>query len=270
MRTGVDTKMVHLSEISSIVVQSTQANITAYLMSELAKQKIPLVVADTKGNPIAQSLPIYGAHNVSKRIEEQLAWTEPSKKRVWQRVVQDKITHQADVLEARAREGGAALLRQLPQEVRSGDPTNREAHAARVYFKELFGDDFSRDDETPVNAALNYGYAIIMSAVNREIVSRGYLTQIGIFHRNEYNHFNLGCDFMEPFRPLVDKLVFDNVEDGFTQDVKRLLVDMLNMQVAYRGGMYRLSSVISLYVADCLSALGRRLSVDEIEPFGVV
>lgn len=265
-----DTRKVHLSEVSSVVLQSNQVFISAYLMAELAKQKISLVISDEKQNPVGQYLPLYGAHNTSKRVQEQLEWTEPAKKRVWQHVVRDKIAHQAAVLNARAQEDWASRLKELVPEVRSGDPTNREAYAARVYFQALFGAGFSRDADCSVNAALNYGYAVLLSAVNREVVSRGYLTQYGICHRSEYNQFNLSCDFMEPFRPLVDKLVFDNVEDDFGKDEKRLLVDMLNVSISYKGGMYRTSSVISLYVQDCLSALNRRLSIDEIEPFGVV
>lgn len=265
-----DTQKVLIDDISTIVLQSNQVFVSAYLLSELAKAKVPFVVSDEKRNPVGQYLPLYGAHNTSKRIGEQLEWTEPAKKRVWQRVVKDKVAHQAQVLDARAREDVAERLRAITPDVRSGDTTNREAAAARLYFPALFGEGFSRDDDSPVNVALNYGYAVLLSAVNREIVSRGYLTQVGIFHRNEYNHFNLGCDLMEPFRPIVDRLVFDNVEGDFTRDCKRLLVDMLNQGIPYRGGMYRVSSVISLYVKDCLDALCRRLSVSEIEPFDVL
>ncbi len=265
-----DTVKVHLSEISSVVLQSSQVFVSAYLLSELAKAKIAFVVADEKHNPVGEYLPLYGAHNTSKRIAEQLEWGEPVKKRVWQRVVRDKIAHQADVLAARAREDEGALLKKTVQEVRSGDPTNREGHAARVYFQALFGPSFSREDDVPLNAALNYGYAVLLSAVNREIVARGYLTQVGICHRNEYNQFNLGCDFMEPFRPIVDRIVFDNFEGDFTRETKLLLVDMLNQSIPYRGGSYRVGSVISLYVADCLKALDKRLSIDEIEMFGVL
>ena len=138
-------------------------------------------------------------HNTSKRIGEQLEWGEPIKKRVWQRVVRDKIAHQARLLNARASELESEMLVRLVDEVRSGDTTNREAHAARIYFRALFGSNFSRDDDVPVNAALNYGYGILLSAVNREIVARGYLTQCGICHRSEFNQFNLSCDLMEPF-----------------------------------------------------------------------
>ena len=184
--------------------------------------------------------------------------------------MKDKIAHQARVLSARAREEDGALLSTLVTEVRSGDSTCREAHAAHIYFKSLFGPEFTRDDETPINAALNYGYALLLSAVNREIVARGYLTQQGICHRNEYNQFNLSCDLMEPFRPIVDRVVFDNIEGDFTKEDKRLLVDMLARSIPYREGSYRVASVISLYVKDCLDALARKLSVDEIEPFDVI
>lgn len=265
-----DTAKVHLSEISSVVLQTNQVYVSAYLLSELAKAKVSFIVADEKRNPIGQYLPLYGAHNTSKRIGEQLEWTEPAKKRVWQRVVRDKIAHQSRVLNARASEDEGELLAHLVPEVRSGDTTNREAYAARVYFRALFGEGFSRDDDTPVNAALNYGYGILLSAVNREIVARGYLTQCGICHRSEFNQFNLSCDLMEPFRPIVDRLVFDNIDGDFTKDDKYLLIDMMNQCISYRGGLYRVGSVVGLYVRDCLSALNRRLSIDEIEAFDVL
>lgn len=270
MRKEDDTTKIHLSEISSVTLQTTQAYISAYLLSELAKAKISFVISDEKSNPVGQYLPLYGAHNTSKRIGEQLEWGEPIKKRVWQRVVRDKIAHQAQLLGARAREDDAIILKEMVPDVRSGDTTNREACAARLYFRSLYGDGFVRGGDDPVNAALDYGYSIILSAVSREIVSRGYLTQAGICHRSEYNQFNLSCDLMEPFRPLVDKLVFDNVVDEFNQVIRLLLVDLLNKTIPYRGGSYKTSSVISLYVQDCLSALNKKLSIDEIEGFDVV
>lgn len=260
---------VHLSEIQSITIQSTQSFISGYLLSELAKAKIPLVMSDEKSNPVGEYLPLYGAHNTSKRISEQLAWSEPTKKRLWQRVVKDKIANQSRLLALTGQEDVSKQLKALAEDVRSGDPTNREAHAARIYFQTLFGPAFSRDEDSAINAALNYGYAIVLSYVNREIVSRGYLTQLGICHRSEYNQFNLSCDFMEPFRPLVDRLVFDNIEDDFTRDDKRLMVDILNRTITYRDGSYRVSSVINMYIKECLNALNKRLAISEIETFDI-
>lgn len=264
------TNRFHLSEIEPVVLQTRQFYLSAYLLSELAKAKIPLIVSDDKRNPVAELLPLYGSHNTSKRVVCQMDRSEPAKKRVWQHVVQDKITNQASVLRSRAEEGWDKRLLEIVPEVRSGDTTNREGYAARVYFRALFGDEFSRELDIPINAALNFGYAIILSEVNRQIVSRGYLTQLGICHRSEYNHFNLGCDFMEPFRPFIDKLVYDNVEDEFGKMEKRLLVDSLNATVPYRDGSYRLSSVIRFYIEDCLKALNKKIPVSEIQPVEIV
>ncbi|MBE6473511.1 MAG: type II CRISPR-associated endonuclease Cas1 [Coriobacteriaceae bacterium] len=264
-----DTAKVHLSEVSSIVLQTEQVYLSAYLLAELAKSKISLVVSDEKCNPVGQYLPLYGAHNTSKRIVEQLDWGEPIKKRVWQRVVREKIRQQARFLEERDYPEARILFSAI-SEVRSGDTTNREAQAARVYFEALFGSGFNRNADIPLNAALNYGYAILLSMVNREIVSRGYLTQCGICHRNEYNQFNLACDLMEPFRPAVDKLVVDFFVGEFDLETKRVLADLANKGMAYKGGTYRFASVVSLYVQDCLNALNKRIAVDDIEPFEIL
>lgn len=263
-----ETMKVHLSEVSSIILQTQQVYLSAYLLSELAKNKISLVATDEKGNPVGQYLPLYGAHNTSKRIAEQLQWGEPIKKRVWQHIVRDKIAQQALLLEDRDCPEAKALRSAIP-DVRSGDTTNREAYAARVYFASLFEDGFNRSQDTPLNAALNYGYAILLSMTNREIVSRGYMTQSGICHRNEYNQFNLACDFMEPFRPIVDRLVADNLSLEFDTRVKRVLADIANKNMKYKNGVYHFSSVVGLYVQDCLNALNKRISVDDIEVFEV-
>lgn len=260
-----DTVKIHLSEVSTIILQTMQVFISAYLMAELAKNKISLVVSDEKSNPIGQYLPLYGAHNTSKRVMEQIMWGEPIKKRVWQRIVKDKIREQARFLEERDYENEAKQLYVIANEVRSGDTTNREAQAARLYFAALFGSEFSRELDVPLNAALNYGYAVLLSMVNREIVSRGFLTQTGICHRNEYNQFNLACDFMEPFRPAIDRAVVDYLNSEFDSEVRRMLGDIGNTYVNYRDGAYRLSSAISQYVQQCLNALNKKIAVEDIE-----
>lgn len=262
-----DTAKIHLSEISTIILQTMQVYISAYLMAELSKNKISLVVSDDQHNPIGQYIPLYGAHNTSKRIAEQMVWGEPIKKRVWQHIVKDKITAQACFLKERDYEKEAKMLHSIIPEVRSGDTTNREAQAARIYFAALFGGSFSREVENPINAALNYGYSVLLSIVNREIAARGVLSQIGVCHRNEYNQFNLTCDFMEPFRPAVDRLVVDYATSEFDSDMRRILADLANTHVEYRDGSYRLGSVISQYVQQCLNALNKRIAVDDIEEF---
>ena len=268
--TDVATTKVHLSEISSLTFCTTQVYVSGYLMSELAKSKIPVVFADEKCYPVAESLPLHSAHNCSGRVEEQLAWTLPAKKRVWQRVVQCKIEAQASLLDFDGHEHEANVLRGYRDEVRSGDPTNREAAAAALYFSTLFGPGFTREQDTALNASLNYGYSILLSRVSREVVSRGYLTQLGINHHSEFNQWNFSCDLMEPFRPFVDRLVlYAGIED-FNQEMRRLLIDMMNNEVAYRDGTYKLGSVVGLYVKDCLNALGKRVAPDDIQMYAVV
>lgn len=268
VRKDEETAKIHLSEISSVTLHTQQAYVSAYLMSELAKNKISLVISDERHNPVGQYLPLYGAHNTTKRIAEQLAWGEPIKKRVWQKVVREKIRQQASVLADRDL-SEAKTLKGAVDEVRSGDVTNREAHAARIYFQALFGQGFSRDINCAVNDALNYGYSILLSTVNREIVSRGYLTQCGICHRNEYNEFNFACDLMEPFRPVVDRAVDDWVAGEFDSGARRMLADLPNKVVSYRDGAYKLGSVVSLFVQDCLNALNKKASIDDIVGFDI-
>lgn len=269
VRKELETAKVHLSEISSIVLQTTQVYISAYLLMELAKAKIPLIVSDEKANPIGEFLPIYGAHNPTKHVQEQLAWGLPIKKRVWQKIVKDKIEQQMKVLLQEGFETEARLLKNDLIEVKSGDITNREAHAAKVYFATLFGKDFTRSSDCAINAALNYGYAILLSMVNREIVARGFLTQCGINHRNEYNQYNLACDFMEPFRPVVDCIVLENVGVEFERSHKLLLGDLANKKLKYSDGIYRLASVLSYYVQACINALNKAGSVEDIEGFEI-
>lgn len=264
------TTKIHLSEIASLTFCTTQVYVSGYLMSELAKNKIPVIFSDEKCYPVAESLPLYAAHNCSERVASQLEWTVPSKKRVWQKVVQDKIGAQADLLAFDGHDHEAEILRSYRADVKSGDTTNREAAAAVLYFPTLFGEGFNRDQDNVVNASLNYGYSVLLSKVAREIVSRGYLTQTGIFHRGEFNEWNLACDLMEPFRPYVDYLVLYSGVEEFDKEMRRLLINMMSREVSYNGGSYKLGSVVSLYVKDCLDALEKRTYPDDIEMYSIV
>lgn len=253
----------HLDDVNSIIIDSLQVNFTAYLLCEITKRKVSVVICDEAHNPLGQFLPLHGAHNCTKKINEQLEWSVPLKKRVWQTIVKHKIYHQANVLEYSGFDEHKALLSMM-RETKSGDVTMQEATAARKYFSCLFGSNFTRDDDVPVNACLNYGYAILLSTVNKEISARGHLTQVGINHKNEYNEFNLACDFMEPFRPFVDRLVLDNIMDGLDSQMKKVLCNFTNNRVFYDDGIYKLGSVISLFVQDCFRALNREIEPSDI------
>ena len=133
--------------------------------------------------------------------------------------------------------------------------TNREGHAAKVYFNALFGLDFTRTADNNINAALNYGYSIILSAFNREVVSNGYFTQLGLFHDNMFNQFNLSSDLMEPFRPLIDKTVLSMPLLEFEHPEKMQLVNILNREVVIDGKVQYVNNAIKIYCKSIFDAL---------------
>lgn len=147
------------------------------------------------------------------------------------------------------------MLEQYIGEIEFGDVTNREGHAAKVYFNALFGMDFTRTAENNVNAALNYGYGILLSTFNREIVANGYITQIGLFHNNMFNQFNLGSDLMEPFRPIVDLWVKNMRLDTFEHAEKMEILRMLQKEVLIAGRKEYVSNAIKIYCKSIFDAL---------------
>ena len=177
-----------------------------------------------------------------------------AKKLVWTSIVAEKIKNQALLLKHYGLEQ-YKLLEGYINELEFNDETNREGHAAKVYFNALFGKSFSRNDDVPVNAALNYGYSLILSCVNREIVCSGYLTQLGIFHDNMFNPFNLGCDLMEPFRPIVDFCVKSMMPKEFGKEQKSTLIGLLNKEFVVDGKANTLVNVIKLYVKSVFAAI---------------
>ena len=260
--------MIHLSEISLVVVESTAAYVSSYLLAELAQARIPVLFCDVRHNPVGQFMPLYGAHDSARRVKEQVLWRQGVKDALWARIIASKIGNQAVVLE-RMGLVQAAMLREYAAGVKAGDSTNREGHAAKVYFNALFGNDFNRDAECGINAQLNYGYAILLSWMNRGLTSRGYLTQLGINHCNDYNHFNLACDFMEPFRPVIDLYVLANCERGLTTDVKAEILNLFSGEHRIEQGCYRLSSILSLFAKANLAILGERSSMDSYVEFSL-
>lgn len=230
---GEHEKKIFISEINTLIVQSTAVSLTAALLSELIKNNVKVIFCDDKHNPQAELLPYYGAHNTSKRYKEQFTWDEALKGRVWQKIIVNKICGQADFLGDLGFNEQAELLRSYSLDVLENDCTNREGHAAKVYFNCILGKDVSRRGGGTLNGYLNYGYAVLLSAFNREIVASGYLTQIGIWHDNEFNQFNLACDLMEPFRVAVDRTAKALPEND--KEFKKKLANVLNYKTVIDG-----------------------------------
>lgn len=251
---GEETIKVHINEIEMLIVESTAVSFTAYLMNELVKNKVKVIFCDEKRNPSSELLPYYGAHDTSAKIRHQMEWTKENKAAIWTEIVTEKIRKQAELLQNQLKTE-ARLLYQYIEEMAFGDETNREGHAAKVYFNALFGKDFSRTEETPVNAALNYGYSIILSLFTREVVSNGYITQVGLFHDNMFNQFNLACDLMEPYRPIIDKFVVETKPAQFEKEEKHQLISILTKEVIIDGRKELLGKAVKIYTRSVFDAL---------------
>lgn len=247
--------VIHLSELATVIFENTAINITAYLLCELANNKVKVIFCDHKRNPYGEIIPYYGRYNVSKKMMIQSNWHDGLKKLLWTMIVAQKILNQAQLLVKHGFEAEAEMLRQYAQQVELEDVTNREGHAAKVYFNALFGKKFSRDQDNPINAALNYGYGIILSAFNREITNNGYSTSLGINHISEYNPFNLTCDLMEPFRVVVDDFVYQNRILAFSSEMKVDLINLLNLRVVIDGQNQYLAKAIEIYTRSFFQAL---------------
>lgn len=253
VRKDVTTK-IHLSEIAILMIESTAVSLTASLLNELVKCKVRVIFCDEKRNPSAELFPYYGSHDTSIKVRKQIQWTADTKTRVWTEIVTEKIRKQMEFLRELNHEE-VDLIASYLTEIEFGDSTNREGHAAKVYFNSLFGMSFTRGEDSPINAALNYGYSIILSAINREIAINGYITQMGVFHDNMFNPYNLGSDLMEPFRVLVDRAVYKMQPDIFEHEEKMKMIDVLNSEVYVEGRKEHVSNAIKLYVRSIFEAL---------------
>ncbi|WP_294467922.1 type II CRISPR-associated endonuclease Cas1 [uncultured Ruminococcus sp.] len=248
------TAKIHISEISVLIVESTAVSVTAALLNEMISKKVKVIFCDDKHNPSFELTPYYGSHDCSLKLKRQISWNETVKQFVWTQIVAEKIKNQAAVLSYYGLEQSNQLLAYI-DELELNDKTNREGHAAKVYFNALFGKSFSRNDDCPINAALNYGYSIILSVFNREIVASGYVTQLGLFHNNMFNQYNLSCDLMEPFRPFVDTVVKDMNPQKFEKKEKLQLYSLLNDELKIDGRIQTFINAIKVYCKSVFSAI---------------
>ena len=250
---GENEKRIFIDEINTLIVQSTAVSLTAALLSELIRSGVKVIFCDEKFNPCSELVPYYGAHNTSKRYKIQMQWIKETKNEIWRRIIAQKITNQKNYLQKRGFSAEAELIGSYIPDILPGDTTNREGHSAKVYFNCLMPCGVSRRDGGFLNGCLNYGYAVLLSCFNREIVASGYLTQFGIWHDNEFNQFNLSSDLMEPFRTIVDEVAFSLPEGD--KEFKRKMADILNFQISIDVKTTTLDLAVRTYVRSVLNAL---------------
>lgn len=249
-KTPDEVKRINIDEIQTLIIESTAVAITTSLLSELVRKKIKVIFCNEKKTPVSELVPYYGDSISFKRIKQQMSWTDEIKDLVWKEIIIEKIKNQARVLKDISEEDSNSLL-EYSKDVVEGDLTNREGHAAKFYFNRVYGEGFTRNNNSDINKYLNYGYTLVLSQFSKAIVAKGYLTQLGIHHIGETNYFNLACDFMEPVRPFIDKRVKDLTNENF----KEKLVEVLSETFVYDDQKQTLSNAISLYVSSLLNAL---------------
>ncbi|TDM12136.1 type II CRISPR-associated endonuclease Cas1 [Macrococcus lamae] len=239
---------IPIGEISCLIIENPNIIITGHLMNALTENKIMTIICGKNHLPQTFLQAVYGHHRQSRLIEQQFGWQKNYKERLWQLIIQKKIANQKQLLNHYYRQLNLTIFDEYIDDTELGDYSNREGHAAKVYFNLFFSNEITRDTEHAKNAALDYGYQILMAIFARTIVSKGYLTEIGIKHRNEFNLYNLASDLMEVMRPLIDSTVLKVIDDQFEKEEKRKIANVLNQKVVINNKMYYLVNAIEIYV----------------------
>ena len=248
---------VALEDISALLLENRQSTITAAALSRLGQSGCAVFVCDEKHLPCA-ILTSYHQHSRELAVvRKQMEASEPLKKRLWQSVVVAKIKNQALCMALSGKQSEGEALLHMAGRVRSGDTGNVEAVAAQAYFPALFGDGFSRGDESGINAGLNYGYAILRGCMARTLAVYGFLPVLGLHHHSALNDFNLADDLMEPFRPVIDLLILQNMreEDTLTTEKKRLLFNCLNLDILSGGQHHSVNYAMERLVQSLVRSL---------------
>jgi CRISPR-associated protein Cas1 len=227
---------VPIEDLGFLILQNPAITISLSLITACQDNNIVIVFCDEKHLPSSTLLPLFKGHSLhSKILSQQISMKLPAKKRLWKEIVSLKISQQNKTLERLGKK--SERLKKMAQEVRSGDPENIEAQAAKLYWKILSGGKFRRDvNGSGVNALLNYGYSICRALFARAIVAGGLHPTLGLHHHNQYNGLCLADDLMEPCRPWVDFCVVNLLKEGFTEvnlTTKNRLLGLLSVDVSY-------------------------------------
>jgi len=248
-----------LEDINYIILEDVTTVITAKLLSELGKNAIALLVCDDKHEPTSILYPYNYHFKQLEVLEKQLSFNDEGKAYLWKLIIEKKIANQIAVLEKTTQEESVIIkIKEFQETVDNGDITIREGLAAKMYFRSLFGSDFIRQYDDGVNAALNYGYSILKSAIVRNLAVFGLNSYLGINHKSKTNNFNLTYDLIEPFRPVVDHFVYEHSEelvDHLSFDIRKKLVDLLNYPMIINKRKCTIEYAIELLIKSYVKVL---------------
>lgn len=238
-KSGEEQGRLPLDDVGAVIAHAHGLTWSNTVFTRLAERSVPVVLCAANHMPVACVWPLDGHHLQGARLNAQAASARPLAKKLWRDIVVAKIRMQGAVLTSTGSEAGAFDL--LARKVRSGDPDNVEAQAARRYWPALMGADFRRDRAANgANALLNYGYTVLRATVSRAVCAAGLHPTLGLHHANRGNCFALADDLIEPYRPLVDRLVHALVRDGVrdvTPDAKRALATLTDFDLDSAQGL---------------------------------
>lgn len=247
---GTEMGRVALDDIGALTTRAYGITFTNQVFIELAGRSVPIVLCGSNHSPIAMVWPVEGHFVQAVRMNAQASSSRPLQKQMWSEIIRCKIIQQGAVLIAHDKPG--RIFQSLARQVRSGDPENKEAQAARKYWTVLFGKKFKRDtEEDGINGLLNYGYTVLRALVSRAICASGLHPTLGVFHRNRSNAFALADDLMEPCRPFVDHLVFQLFSQGKTKvdaEAKSYLASLATLDLKSHVGTSPVSQQIHYFV----------------------
>lgn len=254
---GEEIRRFALEDVNCLMVESHECNVSTYALQALAEAGAAVFVCDRVHMPCGVMLPYKSHFRQLASLRLQLDAPKPLQKRLWQSIVERKISNQARCCALAT--GSPAGLDVMAKNVLSGDSGNKEAVAAALHFRTLFGGGFSRQDEgNGVNALLNYSYAIMRGLIARTLAVYGFEGSIGLHHSNTFNAFNLADDLIEPFRPVADLFVHSAVEEcgaDLTPQMKRSLFSLTAADVEVNGQVHSLSYAVELEVQSLARSL---------------
>lgn len=257
-------KFIPFEDVGFLVFENKNSFFSKRMIDVCLKEDIEIIFCDSKHSPIAVISSIYGQNQRLKKLKNQLAFSSKSKKRTWRKLVIAKINNQADCLIQVANQVDSGKnLKLVGKQVEDGDPQNKEAYAARRYFVALYGGNFKRGRfDDIINSGLNYGYAILRSVIRQQLIIHGLEPSWGVHHISTENPFNLSDDLIEPFRPYVDILVYENLYKkgiySLKTENKKDLLQVLFSRCVIDGKVYTLADAIAVEVNSYVSCIEKQ------------
>ena len=246
---------ISLNDISAVVIENCHCKISAILQLRLAENNIPIIICNEKHQPEIHSLGLFNHFQITLRINEQIEWSKKKKRKLWIKIVENKIENQKELLKYLEKSDiSIARLESYKENLQKDDVSaeHQEAIASRIYFQELYSNTFKRFDEDGINSALNYGYMILRAIISSKIVAKGFHPSLGLHHKSQFNAYNFFDDIIEIFRPMVDYLVYiykDILNEvKLSKEIRQKILMVAQQKVFFKGKKYNFSQAVDYYL----------------------